>query len=164
MPERKPTRKSTAKRPPRSEPAAGKLTGFTDEEREAMRERTREIKAARDPRAATASDEDAVLAKISAMPEPDRAIAQRLHELVRANAPALVPRLWYGMPAYSGEAGVVCFFQAAQKFRTRYATLGFSDKARLDDGDMWPTVFAILEWTPAVEARVVKLLKQALTL
>ena len=111
--------------------------GFTDEERAAMKERAQELKAAarRGPRAGKADGESAVLAKIAEMPEPDRAMAERLHAIIKASAPALSPRTWYGMPAYAKDGNVVCFFQSAQKFKTRYATLGFSDKANLDEGD-----------------------------
>jgi uncharacterized protein YdhG (YjbR/CyaY superfamily) len=130
----------------KSTTAAGKtFEGFTDEERAAMKERGQELKAAarRGPRADKADGESAVLAKIAEMPEPDRAMAERLHAVIKASAPALSPRLWYGMPAYAKDGNVVCFFQSAQKFKTRYATLGFSDKANLDDGAMWPTAFAL---------------------
>jgi len=145
---------------------AGKAAGgFTDEERAAMREYAQERKAAarRGSRGPDkAQGESDVLAKIAQMPEPDRTIAQRLHALIKATAPDLVPRTWYGMPAYANDAGnVVCFFQGAQKFKTRYATLGFSDKAKLDDGNLWPTAFAIKKLTSDEEARVTELLKRA---
>ena len=143
---------------------ARKLTGFTDEERSAMRERAQELKAQarRGQRASNAAEgERDVLAKIAAMAEPDRSMATRLHAIVAATAPALAPRTWYGMPAYAKDGKVVCFFQDARKFKTRYATLGFSDQAHLDDGAMWPTAFALTELTPAVEARIVALVKQA---
>ena len=146
--------------------AIGKTTkGFTDEERAAMRERAQELKAAarRGPRADKADGESAVLAKIAEMPEPDRAMAERLHAIIKASAPALAPRTWYGMPAYAKDGNVVCFFQSAQKFNTRYATLGFSDKANLDEGAMWPTAFALTELTPAEEARIVALVKKAVS-
>jgi len=132
---------------------------FTAEERAAMRERAREMKAA--ARAGGASDEDAVLAKITAMAEPDRAMAERLHALIRSVAPDLAPRTWYGMPAYAKDGSVVCFFQDARKFKTRYSTLGFSDKAALDDGDIWPVAFALKDLTAATEARITELLKRA---
>jgi uncharacterized protein YdhG (YjbR/CyaY superfamily) len=134
---------------------------FTAAERAAMQERARELKAAarRGTRAADGTSE--VLAKIAEMPEPDRGIATRLHEIIMASAPALEPRLWYGMPAYSANDKVVCFFQAAQKFNTRYSTLGFSDKARLDDGNLWPTAFALTQLTAAVEAQIAALIKRA---
>jgi uncharacterized protein YdhG (YjbR/CyaY superfamily) len=137
--------------------------GFTDEERAAMRERVRELEAdaRRGPRAGKADGEREVLAKIAALREPDRALAERLHALVQKNAPALAPRTWYGMPAYARDGEVVCFFQSAQKFKTRYATLGFSDKASLDEGNMWPTSFALKELSTAEEARIVALLRRA---
>jgi uncharacterized protein YdhG (YjbR/CyaY superfamily) len=137
--------------------------GFTDEERAAMREYAQELKAAArpGPRAEKAGEESAVLAKIAAMPAPDRTMGERLHSIIKANAPALSPRLWYGMPAYAKDGKVVCFFQDAQKFKTRYATLGFSDKATLDDGHMWPTAFALKELTAADEARIGALVKKA---
>jgi len=140
-------------------------TGFTDEERAAMREYAREQKAAarRGPRAGKADGESDVRAKIAAMPDPDRALAERLHALITALAPALAPRTWYGMPAYAKDGQVVCFFQSAQKFNTRYATLGFSDKATLDDGTLWPTAFALTELTAADEARIGALVKKAVS-
>src|SRR3989454_1428107 len=122
-----------------------------------MKERARELKAD------TADGESAVLAKIAAMREPDRAMGKRLHTIIRASAPALSPRLWYGMPAYAQDDKVVCHFQSAQKFKTRYATLGFSDKANLDEGAMWPVAFALKELTAAAEARIVALLKKAVS-
>ena len=144
-----------------------KSKGFTDEERAAMKERAQELKAEarRGPRAEKdkAGGESAVLAKIAQMPEPDRAMAKRLHEIIKANAPALSPRLWYGMPAYAKDGNVVCFFQSAQKFKTRYATLGFSDKANLDEGAMWPTSFALKELTATEEAKISALLKRAVS-
>ena len=139
--------------------------GFTDEERAAVRERAQELKAAarRGPRAGKTDGESDVLAKIAEMPEPDRAMAERLHAIIKASAPALSPRTWYGMPAYAKDGKVVCFFQSAQKFKTRYATLGFSDKANLDQGAMWPTAFALKELTAADEARITALVKQAVS-
>ena len=139
--------------------------GFTDEERDAMRERAQELKAAarRGPRAGKADEEAAVLEKIAAMPEADRAMGERLHAIIKASAPALSPRTWYGMPAYAKDGKVVCFFQSAQKFKTRYATLGFSDKANLDEGAMWPTAFALKELTAAAEARIAELVKKAVS-
>jgi uncharacterized protein YdhG (YjbR/CyaY superfamily) len=145
---------------------AGKASkGFTDEERAAMKERARELKAParRGSRAVTADGEGDVLAKIAEMPEADRALAERLHGLIKASAPTLSPRTWYGMPAYAKDSNVVCFFQSAQKFKTRYATLGFSDKANLDDGAMWPTAFALTELTAADEARISALVKKAVS-
>jgi len=143
-------------------PRAGKsppkaLKGFTDEERAAMRERVQELKADK------ADGESAVLAKIAEMREPDRAMGRRLHDIIKASAPALSPRLWYGMPAYAKGGKVVCFFQPAQKFKTRYATLGFSDEANLDEGALWPVVFALKELTAAEEARIGALVKKAVS-
>lgn len=137
--------------------------GFTDEERAAMRERAQELKAAgrRGQRAGKADGERDVLEKIAEMPEGDRAMAERLHAIVKASAPGLSPRTWYGMPAYAKGGKVVCFFQSAQKFKTRYATLGFSDQATLDDGDMWPTAFALKELSAEVEAQIAALVKKA---
>ena len=146
--------------------ASGQTSGkFTAEERAAMRERAQELKAAgrRGPRAARADGESDVLEKIAAMPEPDRALAGRLHALIKASAPGLSPRTWYGMPAYAKDGSVVCFFQGAYKFKTRYATLGFSDKANLDDGALWPTAFALTELTAADEARIGALVKKAVS-
>jgi uncharacterized protein YdhG (YjbR/CyaY superfamily) len=161
MAERKPARKATQKSA-KSTTASGKASkGFTEEERAAMRERARELKAAARSRAGGESEESAVLAKLTAMPASDRAIGERLHAIIRASAPDLSPKLWYGMPAYARDGDVVCFFQGAQKFKTRYATLGFSDKATLDEGHMWPTAFAVKELTVAVEARIGELLKRA---
>ena len=138
---------------------------FTDEERAAMKERSRELKAAgrRGPRAAEADGESDVLAKIAEMSEPDRAMAERLHAIIKASAPDLSPRLWYGMPAYAKDGNVVCHFQDARKFKTRYATLGFSDKANLDEGAMWPVAFALTELTAADEARIGALVKKAVS-
>ena len=145
---------------------SGKASGgFTDEERAAMRERAQELKAAsrRGPRTSKADGERDVLAKIAEMPEPDRAMAERLHAIIKASAPALSPRTWYGMPAYAKDGHVVCFFQSAQKFNTRYATFGFSEKANLDEGDMWPTAFALKKLTAADEARIGTLVKRAVS-
>jgi uncharacterized protein YdhG (YjbR/CyaY superfamily) len=138
---------------------------FTDDERAAMKERAQELKAAarRRPRAGKADGEEDVLAKIAEMPEPDRTMAERLHALIKASAPALAPRTWYGMPAYALDGKVVCFFQSAQKFKTRYATFGFSDRANLDEGAMWPTAFALKAWTAAEEARIGALVKKAVS-
>jgi len=139
------------------------IKGFTDEERVAMKERAQELKAEahRGPSAKKADGEGDVLAKIAEMPEPDRAMAERLHAIIKASAPALSSRTWYGMPAYAKDGNVVCFFQSAQKFKTRYATLGFSDKANLDEGAMWPTAFALKGLTAAEEARIGALVKKA---
>jgi uncharacterized protein YdhG (YjbR/CyaY superfamily) len=136
-----------------------KSKGFTDEERAAMKERAKELKAA----AKKADGESDVLAKIAEMPEPDRAIAERLHAIIKANAPALSPKTWYGMPAYATDDKVVCFFQAAQKFNTRYASFGFSDEANLDEGAMWPVAFALKELTAAEEAKIAALVKKAVS-
>jgi uncharacterized protein YdhG (YjbR/CyaY superfamily) len=140
--------------------AGGRSHGFSADERAAMKERARELKAAK-ARAASADAEADVVAKIAEMAEPDRTMAEKLHALVRATAPDLAPRTWYGMPAYALDGKVLCFFQGAQKFKTRYATLGFSDRATLDDGAMWPTAFALTEWTAAVEARIGELVRRA---
>ena len=136
-----------------------KAEGFTDEERAAIKERVRETKAAADK----ADGESAVLEKIAEMREPDRAMGKRLHAVIKASAPSLTPRLWYGMPAYAKDGKVVCFFQSGQKFKTRYATFGFSDEANLDDGGMWPTDFALKKLTAAEEARISALVKQAVS-
>ncbi|MFL6187218.1 MAG: iron chaperone [Actinomycetes bacterium] len=142
-----------------------KFQGLTDEERAAMKERTRELKgeARRSPRAGKADGESDVLAKIAEMPAPDRAMAERLHAIIKASAPALSPRTWYGMPAYAKDGKVVCFFQSAQKFKTRYATFGFNDTANLDEGTMWPVAFALTELTAADEAKIGALVKQAVS-
>jgi uncharacterized protein YdhG (YjbR/CyaY superfamily) len=132
---------------------------FTADERAAMKERAQELKA----EAAKADGESALLAKIAEMKGSDRAMAKRLHAVIKASAPALTPKTWYGMPAYAKDGKVVCFFQSAQKFKSRYATLGFSDQANLDDGAMWPTSFALKELTAADEARIVALLKKAVS-
>jgi uncharacterized protein YdhG (YjbR/CyaY superfamily) len=156
-----PVKKSTRK--PQKEMTASrkKATVFTDEELAAMREYIQERKA--EGRGSQAADgESAVLAKIAELPQPDRTMAERLHAIVKAHAPVLLPKTWYGMPAYARDGNVVCFFQSAQKFKTRYATLGFSDKAKLDEGHMWPTAFALTEMSPAVEAKIATLLKKAL--
>ncbi len=150
MAESKPAKKGTK---------ASASQGFTDEERAAMKERAQELKA----EARRADGESALLAKIAEMPGPDRAIAERLHAIVKASAPSLSPKTWYGMPAYAKDGNVVCFFQSAQKFKTRYATFGFSDKANLDEGAMWPTSFALKELTAAEEARIGALVKKAVS-
>jgi len=145
----------------RSATATGKASKvFTDGERAAMKERAQEMKAAA-RRANKADGESDLLAKIAEMSESDRAMAERIHAIVKASAPDLSPRTWYGMPAYAKDGNVVCFFQPAQKFNTRYATLGFSDKAHIDDGAMWPTAYALKELTAADEARIAALVKQA---
>jgi uncharacterized protein YdhG (YjbR/CyaY superfamily) len=139
--------------------------GFTADERAAMKEYARELKtsARRGSRATKADGENDVLEKIAEMPEPDRVIAERIHAIIKDAAPDLVPRTWYGMPAYAKDGNVVCFFQPAVKFKARYATLGFSDKANLDDGAMWPTSFALTELTVTDEARIAELVKQAVS-
>jgi uncharacterized protein YdhG (YjbR/CyaY superfamily) len=153
MPDTKKSAKRTA--------ATGKKAseGFTDEERAAMKERARELKAAADKE----DGERDVLAKIAELSVPDRALGERLHAIIKASAPALSPRLWYGQPAYARDGKVVCFFQPAQKFKTRYATLGFSDEANLDKGAMWPTAYALTKLTAADEARIGELVKKAVS-
>jgi uncharacterized protein YdhG (YjbR/CyaY superfamily) len=149
----------------KSPTAKGKsYEGFTDEERAAMKERATELKtdARRSSRAAKSDGESEVLDKIAEMQEPDRVMAERLHAVIRASSPAISPRLWYGMPAYAQGSNIICFFQPAQKFKTRYATLGFSDKANLDEGTMWPTSYALTELTPADEAKIAELVRKAL--
>jgi len=149
MAERKPARKT-----------AGKASkGFTAEERAAMKERAQELKA----EARKEDGERALLAKVAEMPEPDRAMAERLHAIVKASAPDLVPKTWYGMPAYAKDGKVVCFFQSADKFNSRYATFGFSDEANLDEGAMWPTSFALKELTAAGEKKIGALVKKAVS-
>ena len=137
--------------------------GFTDEERAAMKERAQELKAEARANKDKAEGESAVLAKIAEMPDPDRAMAKRLHAIIKASAPALSPTTWYGMPAYAKDGKVVCFFQSAQKFNTRYATFGFNDAANLDEGAMWPTSFALKELTAAEEERIAALMKKAVS-
>jgi uncharacterized protein YdhG (YjbR/CyaY superfamily) len=136
-----------------------KSNGFTAEEKAAMKERAQELKAD----ARKADGERALLAKIAELPKPDRAMAKRLHTIITASAPALSPKTWYGMPAYAKDGKVVCFFQSADKFKSRYATLGFSDEAKLDEGAMWPTSFALKELTAAEEARIAALVKKAVS-
>lgn len=159
MTERKPTTKDARKTAKR--PAGGKASaGFTEEERAAMRERVRELKTSADK----LDGEREVLAKLAAMATHDRALGERIHAIVKANAPDLMPKLWYGMPAYANKNGnVVCFYRDAQKFKSRYATLGFSDKAHLDEGALWPTDFALKEITPTEEARIAALVKKAVS-
>jgi len=153
----KPAHKGTQKPPKSTTATEKKPAGLTDEERAAMRERIDELKADK------ADGESAVLAKIAALPQPDRAMAERLHTIIKANGPALSPKTWYGMPAYAKDGSVVCFFQSSQKFKTRYATLGFSDKANLDEGHMWPTAFALKELTATEEAKIGALVKKAVS-
>ena len=159
MAEKKSAKKGTQKSAESSTAASEPPKGFTDEERAAMRERAQELKSA----AGKEADESAVLAKIAAMSGPDRTMGERLHAIIKASAPGLSPKLWYGMPAYAKDDKVVCFFQDAKKFKTRYATLGFSDKAILDEGTMWPTAFALKELTAADEARIGALVKKAVS-
>jgi uncharacterized protein YdhG (YjbR/CyaY superfamily) len=155
--ERKPAKKGTSTATDESS------KGFTDEERAAMRERAQELKAEGRRGKKQADGESDVLARIAEMPDHDRVMAERLHALITASAPALSPKTWYGMPAYARDGKVVCFFQSAAKFKSRYATLGFSDTASLDDGAMWPTSFALKELTPAEEAQIAALVKRAVT-
>ncbi len=154
------TRKQAAKR---AGTTGAKYEGFTDEERDAMRERVKELKAAARRGTGAADAEAEVLAKIAEMREPDRALGKRLHTIIRTSAPDLVPRLWYGMPAYARDDKVVCWFQCAQKFKSRYAMLGFSDKANLDEGAMWPTAYALMELTSTDEARIGELVRKAVS-
>jgi uncharacterized protein YdhG (YjbR/CyaY superfamily) len=136
--------------------------GFTAEEKAAMKERAKELKAEERANRSRAEGESELLAKIAEMPEPDRSMASRLHEIVKASAPGLSPKTWYGMPAYANQDGkIVCFFQSAHKFNARYATFGFNDTANIDDGAMWPTSFALKELTPAAEAKIGQLVKKA---
>lgn len=160
----KPTRAKTPQKAVKS--TAGrdrKSAGFTDEERAAVKERARELKAEGRANKDKADGESAVLVALAAMPASDRALGERLHAIIRASAPVLVPKLWYGMPAYARDGKVVCFFQGAQKFKTRYATLGFSDGANLDEDAMWPTAFALKELTAVEEARIHALVKKAVS-
>ena len=165
MAESKPAKKGTQKSARNTTVIDKTSEGFTAEERAAMKERAQELKAAarRGPRADKTDGESDVLAKIAEMPAPDRAMAERLHAIIKAIAPALSPRTWYGMPAYAKDGNVVCFFQSADKFKARYATLGFSDKANLDEGAMWPTSFALKELTADDEARIGALVKKAVS-
>jgi uncharacterized protein YdhG (YjbR/CyaY superfamily) len=152
--------KKTAQKSAKRTTASGaKAKGFTAEEKAAMKERAKELKA----EAEKADGEKDLLAKIAEMPEPDRGMAKRLHAIIKASAPGLAPKTWYGQPAYARDGKVVCFFQSKQKFNTRYATLGFSDEARLDDGAMWPTSFALTELTAADEAKIGALMKKAVS-
>ena len=157
--------KKATQKSAKSTTAIGKtFKGFTDEERAAMKERAQELKAEARANKDKAEGESAVLAKIAEMPEPDRSMGKRLHAIIKASAPALSPKTWYGMPAYANKDGkVVCFFQSAQKFNARYATFGFNDVANLDEGAMWPTSFALKELTAADEARIGALVKKAVS-
>ena len=162
MAERKSARKGTQTSAKTATAGDEKFQGLTDEERAAMKARTQELKTeARRGRAAKADGEQEVLAKIAEMPEADRVMAERLHGLIKAAAPTLSPKTWYGMPAYAKDGKVVCFFQAAAKFKSRYATFGFDVAANLDEGTMWPTAFALTALTPADEARITELVKKA---
>ena len=156
--------KQDTQKPAESTPATGKKSeGFTAEERAAMKERAQELKAEARANKDKADGESAVLAAIAAMQEPDRAMAKRLHEIIKASAPALSPKTWYGMPAYARDGKVVCFFQPAQKFNTRYSTFGFNDTANLDEGAMWPVAFALKELTATEEAKIGALVKKAVS-
>jgi uncharacterized protein YdhG (YjbR/CyaY superfamily) len=160
MPERKTAKKAATKRSAKSTTAKGKTSkGWTAEERAAAKAYARELKA----EARGANDEKAVLAAIAEMPEPDRAMAKRIHAIVKASAPALSPKTWYGMPAYAKEGKVVCFFQSAHKFKSRYAAFGFNDDANLDEGHMWPTAFALTKLTAAEERKIGALVKKAVS-
>jgi len=152
------TKKST-KSAATEEPA----NGFSEIERAAIKERAQELRAAKRTGRKRADDESAVRATIAEMPEPDRGIAERLHAVITDVAPDLAPKLWYGQPAYAKDGKVVCFFQSASKFKTRYGTFGFNEEANLDDGAMWPTAFALTEWTPAVQDRIAELVKKAVS-
>jgi uncharacterized protein YdhG (YjbR/CyaY superfamily) len=163
MAERKPAEKGTQKSAKSTTASAKKSKGFTDEERAAMKERARELKAEARANRNKADGERDVVAAIAEMQGRDRAIAKRLHALIKASAPALAPKTWYGMPAYARDGKVVCFFQSAEKFKSRYATFGFSDEANLDEGAMWPTSFALKELTATEEARIGALVKKAVS-
>ncbi len=161
MAESKPAKKAAKPSAKRTTATGGEFTGLTAEEREAMKERTKELKAEarRDQKAADLLD--ALLAKIAEMPEPDRAMGERIHEIVTANAPDLSPKLWYGMPAYAKDGEIVCFFQPASKFKARYATFGFNEAANLDEGSMWPTSWALTKLTAADAKKIAALVKKA---
>ena len=159
MAEKKPAKKGTQGSAKRTSVGGNASKGFTDEEKSAMRQRVKELKATE----GQADQEREVLEKIAAMQAPDRALGERLHKIIKASAPALSPRLWYGMPAYAKDGKIVCHFQDARKFKTRYATLGFSDEANLDEGAMWPVAFALGKLTAAEEARISTLVKKAVS-
>jgi uncharacterized protein YdhG (YjbR/CyaY superfamily) len=163
MAERKPAKKDAEKSAQSATASKRTSKRFTDEERAAMQDRAKELKAEARANKDRATGESAVLASIAEMEESDRALAERLHALVKGSAPALSPKTWYGMPAYAKDGKVVCFFQSAQKFKTRYATLGFSDQANLDEGAMWPTSFALTELTASDEAKIAALVKRAVS-
>jgi uncharacterized protein YdhG (YjbR/CyaY superfamily) len=157
------TRKATRKTAKSTTASNRESRGFTSEEREAMKERARELKAEARRGAGKADGESELLAKIAEMPGPDRTMAERLHAIVKASAPHLSPKTWYGMPAYAKDGKVVCFFQSAEKFKARYATFGFSDTANLDEGAMWPTSFALKQLTGTEEARIAELVRRAVS-
>jgi uncharacterized protein YdhG (YjbR/CyaY superfamily) len=159
MAERKPAKAGTQKPAKRTSVSGNESKAFTAEEKAAMRQRVKELKAA----GSKADEERDVLEKIATMQAPDRALGERLHAIIKASAPALSPKLWYGMPAYAKDGKVVCFFQDAHKFKTRYATLGFSDEANLDEGALWPVAFALKKLTAAEEARIGALVKKAVS-
>jgi len=159
MAKRKTEMKASQKPAKSTTPTKKRYDGFTDEERDAMKQRVEEMKVA----TLRADGESEVLAKIAEMQKLDRAMAERIHAVIKASAPALSPKLWYGMPAYAKDGKIVCFFQPALKFKTRYATFGFSDEAHLDDGSIWPNAYAVLEVTPAVETRIAALVKKAVS-
>jgi uncharacterized protein YdhG (YjbR/CyaY superfamily) len=159
MAERKPAKKATQKSAKNTTATRKTSKGFTAEERAAMKERARELKAA----ANEADAERAVLAKIAEMPKPDRVMGERLHAIIKASAPDLSPKTWYGMPAYAKDGKIVCFFTPASKFNSRYATFGFNDDANLDEGAMWPTSFALKKLTPAEEKKIGALVKKAVS-
>ncbi|MGE5221423.1 MAG: hypothetical protein ACM3PY_03240 [Omnitrophica WOR_2 bacterium] len=164
MSQDKTTTRKAAQKSARSNTASGKASrGFTDEERAAMKERARELKAEERAGKDKAAGESEVLAKIAEMTEPDRSLAMRIHEIVKASAPALSPKTWYGMPAYARDGKIICFFQPAEKFKARYAELGFSDAATLDEDGIWPVAYALKELTAAVEARITALVKKAVS-
>ncbi len=156
-----PAKRGTKKSAENAKSTGKKPMGFSAEERAAMKARAQELKGEVRANKNKAEGESDVLAKIHEMPEPERAIAKRIHEIIKVSAPGLSPKTWYGMPAYAKDGKVVCFFQSAQKFKTRYATLGFSDQANLDEGSMWPTAFALRELTTAEEAKIGELVKKA---
>ncbi len=156
----KSTTKMAASKPAASSKASG---GWTDDEKAAMKARAQELKAEERANKNRADGERAVLAAIAALPEPDRGMAKRLHAIIQANAPGLWPKTWYGMPAYAKDGNVVCFFQGASKFKARYATVGFNDKANLDEGNLWPVAYALKELTAAEEARIGALVKKAVS-
>lgn len=164
MTPKKQTQNSSSK-PTKTTKATKPSTGFTAEERAAAKERVEELRAEarRGPNAKKADGEADVLAKIAEMPESDRIMAERIHTIVKASAPTLSPKTWYGMPAYARDGNVICFFQSAHKFKARYATLGFTDKANLDEGSMWPSAFALKKLTAADEARIAALVKKAVS-